>query len=389
MFTKLQIPIFLFLLTFLVYFYSSRGEAAHLNYFVPLADAFLHGRTYLLENPSWLNELIDVGGRYYVVYPPMPAILLMPFVAIFGNSFYQPYGSILFAAISVSLCYLVIKKLFDKKTAIWISILYAFGTMQWFHAEVGSAWYLAHIVALLFLWLAIVQTVIFKNFFLAGLFIGAAYLSRLPTVLGFLFILVYLHERFFSNKAPYLRIKNLTILGLSLLPAILFNAFYNYIRYGVVYDISYFMLPVFDEPWYKYGLFNIRYLPTHLGEIFFSLPKISTEFPYIIPSLRVMALWFVTPAFLLIPFAKFKSKIVLASLVSIFAIGLVVLTHGSNGFSQFGFRFALDFHPFLLILVASAIYRKINWAIITLIILSILINFWGVVMISRFGISTF
>ena len=55
------------------------------DYFVRLADAFLHGRLYLLEAPSWLNELVPGGGGWYVVYPPVPAVLLVPFVAVFGT----------------------------------------------------------------------------------------------------------------------------------------------------------------------------------------------------------------------------------------------------------------------------------------------------------------
>ncbi len=50
-----------------------------------LADAFLHGHIYLTDHPSWLSELIPRDGVYYVPYPPMPAILLMPLVAIFGT----------------------------------------------------------------------------------------------------------------------------------------------------------------------------------------------------------------------------------------------------------------------------------------------------------------
>jgi hypothetical protein len=33
------------------------------NYFVRLADAFLHFRLYLLENPPWLNELVPFQGN--------------------------------------------------------------------------------------------------------------------------------------------------------------------------------------------------------------------------------------------------------------------------------------------------------------------------------------
>lgn len=375
--------IILFLITLAVYGISSRGEGANWNYFTLLSDAFLNGRLHLLTNPPWLNELISYGGKYYVVYPPMPAILMMPFTAIFGQNFYQPAFSILLGAVNVFLAYFVFLKIFkDRKLSVWMGVLYSFGTMQWYHAEVGSAWYLAHITALFFLWLMLWEIFTRQRLFLIGLFIGGAYLSRLPAALSIVFVLLYLHERFIDIKGKKILFKNLLLLGLGLVPFILFNFAYNYLRFGVIYDIAYSLLPIFNEPWYRYGLFNIRYIPVHLKEIFAALPKITSDFPYIVPSLNVMALWLVTPVFLLIPLAKFKKKIIWASLVSVLVMSIPGLAHGENGFTQFGFRFALDYLPFLLIITASAFENRLNLWAKGLIILSILINLWGVLMIS-------
>src|SRR3989344_6074624 len=253
-------PLFLFIITFLVYSISNKGEGAGWNHFVVLADAFLHGHLFVATN---LTELAFWDGHYFVVYPPMPAILLTPFVAIFGNSFYQPLLSITLGAVNVSLAYIVLKKLFgNKKIALWVSLLYAFGTIQWYHAEVGSSWYVAHIVALFFLWLALLEIVTKQRLFLIGLFIGAAYLARLPTILSVVFVFIYLRQT--------LNIKNIFLFLLGLSPGILFNGFYNYLRFGTIFDVGYSLLPIFNEPWYKYGLFSIRYLPLHLKEVFTS-----------------------------------------------------------------------------------------------------------------------
>ena len=143
------------LVTLVVYGLSYRGEGAHWNYFVLLADAFLGGRLYLTENLPWLNELVKNNNFYYVVFPPMPAILILPFVAAFGVSLPQPYLSILLGAVNVGLSYLAFEKIFGNRVALWTSVLYAFGSIQWYHAEVGSAWYLAHISALFFMWLSL------------------------------------------------------------------------------------------------------------------------------------------------------------------------------------------------------------------------------------------
>ena len=69
-----------------LYLFTSSRDRQELDYFVRLADAMLHGRIYLTQAPSWLNELIPRNGVWYVAYPPWPAILLIPFVAVFGSA---------------------------------------------------------------------------------------------------------------------------------------------------------------------------------------------------------------------------------------------------------------------------------------------------------------
>lgn len=381
--TDRKIVIILGLFTLVVYFLSSQGEGKYWNYFILLADAFLHGRLNVIDHSDWLNELIVWQGKYYVVYPPMPGVLLMPFVAIFGKNFPQPTLSILLGAVNVSLSYLVLIKFFQRRSIVfWTSILYAFGTMQWYHTEVGSAWYLAHIITLFFLWIMLWEVSTKQRLFLIGLLIGFAYLARLPAILSIFFIFFYLHKKFIDLSKGQIFFKNFVLLGLGLLPSFVLNFLYNYLRFGVIYDITYSLLPIFNESWYKYGLFSIRYIPIHLWEVFTALPKFVPNFPFMIPSINVMAFWFVTPAFVLIPFAKFKDKLVCSSFLTVIIMALPGLTHGSNGFSQFGFRFALDFMPFLLLLTASGMRNRLTIWIKALIILSILINLWGVIMIS-------
>lgn len=381
------VPVLLFLITAAIYLISNRGEATNYNYFVRLADAFLHGRLYILHPPSWINELVLWHGKYYTVFPPMPAFLLLPFVAFFGSAFSQTALSVLIGAINVSLCYLVLSKVFKNiKVILLISFLYAFGTMQWYHASIGSAWYMGHVISNFFIWLSLLEGFTKKRFFLIGVLIGFSYLSTLPSILACVFILVYFLDDFIDIKNSYkINFKNIFFLCLGILPALLFNIFYNYVRFGAFFDLGYALLPVLNEPWYKYGLVNVKYIPIHLTEIFTALPTFIAKPPYVLPSLNVMALWFVTPAFLLIPLARFKTRLVLASLITVVIMSLPSLLHGGNGFTQFGFRHALDFLPFLLILTASGMREKANLTAILLIVLSVLINLWGIIMINFFN----
>ena len=132
-----------FILTFAIYLLSSHGEQAVFNYHTRLAQAFLEGRLDYGENITHF-EIAPFNGKFYTVFPPFPALLLMPFVAIFGINFYQPYLSIFLGSLSVAFAFLTLKDFFQKlSVALWGTTLYAFGTITWYHAEVGSGWYVA------------------------------------------------------------------------------------------------------------------------------------------------------------------------------------------------------------------------------------------------------
>lgn len=377
---KRQLIFLLFFSTFLIYMFSSPGEAVH-NYFVRLADVFLRGRAYLTEAPAWLNELIPIEGKYMVVYPPMPAIVLLPFVAFFGLTFSQTLFSILIGSLNAILVYFALGKLkLSKESQIWATILFAFGTNHWFLASVGSAWYLAHILAVFFLLLAIHATLTKKRVVLIGIFLGAAFLSRLPTILSLPFFVILLYSK--KKELPLQLIK----LGLGILPFVVFSLFYNYLRFKNIFEFGYSLVPgVLNDPRFKYGLVDLRYVPRHLKVVFLKLPVFSNEFPFIKPSWMGMALWLTSPAFVFSLLAKIKEKIVKASWLAIFLVAIPAFIHCGEGYAQFGYRFAMDFTPFLLLLTAIGIGKKIKWFHKTLIIASILINFWGVLWINKFG----
>lgn len=383
-------------LTFLVYLLANpfifasteKGVLVRPDYFTLLADSFLHRRLDVVGNFFWLDELVRWQGRQYVIYPPFPAVILMPFVAILGTSFFQPFVSILLGTINVLVSYFVfLKFLKQKKLAIWMSALFAFGSMHWFHASWGSAWFFAHIVALFFLWLALLEIATRQRLFLIGLWVGIAYLARLPAILSIIFVLIYLSNRLVTVNKNGIEIhyRQLLVLGAGLFPSVFLNALYNYLRFGTISDFAYNLyfnkVNISDYPWLSNGFFNILYLPVRVWEMFTAMPFFQSKPPFVIPSLFGLAIWIAMPALFLIIFAAFKRKVVLASLFAVIFIALPSLLKGGNGFNQFGFRYILDYMPFLLLMIADGFKQKFTWWAKMLIIISILINLWGVIMI--------
>jgi hypothetical protein len=382
-----------FILASLIYYATGPGSPTPYNYFIWLADAFLHGRLGLTEASPYLGELIPVGGRFYVIYPPMPAIILMPFVAIWGLGFNQTLGSVVFGGLNVSLFYLLMRRLTqDSKIQIWMTLLFGFGTIHWYIASVGSAWYFAHVVSFLFLTLAIYETFTKRRPFLIGLLLGASYWSRLSTILSLPFFIIMLSDMWLlrSKEGSILgkiNLKPLVQLGSGVGVFVLINFIYNFLRFHTPFDVAYFMSGIdtpSHEPWLNKGPFSLSYIRYHLSIILAKPPVFINEPPYVLPSLAGMSIWITTPAFIYALLADIKSKITLACWSGIIPIAFLLFTKNGTGWTQFGYRYAMDFYPFLLLLVLKGIGNGIRWHHRLLICFAILVNLWGVLWINEF-----
>ena len=54
----------------IVFYFSTRTVHQHFDYTYRIAVALLHGHVGLTGTPpSWLNEFVPVGARYYSVFP--------------------------------------------------------------------------------------------------------------------------------------------------------------------------------------------------------------------------------------------------------------------------------------------------------------------------------
>ena len=377
-----------FVFSFIIYFISSPGQTPY-DYFTRLADSFLHGRYWLTENPPWLNELIQGGqNKFFLVYPPMPAILATPLVFLLGKMFQQQYLAHILGAGIVSLTFLIslkIKK--DIKMAIWSAALIGFGGIVWFLSSVGSVWYLGQIPAAFFLTFCLYESLTKKRPAVAGILLGAAFLSRLHTIAA-LPLVIYLLGLSLTGK---LKSKKIVIFFGSVGLFVMAYIYYNFLRFGSLIQTGYSLIPgVLNEPWYQKGIFDLSYISRHLEIIFAAFPKIANEWPYIIPSWRGLAIWITTPAFIYALRAPVKERVVQLSWLTILAIALVVFSHGTTGFAQFGYRFAVDFYPILTFLTIKGVAKTgLKWHHWLLLILGIIVNLWGIIWINKFGWVSF
>jgi hypothetical protein len=394
------ILIILFIVSFAVYWATSAGYGSptYYNYYVRLADAFLHGRLYLLSNPSWLNELVPNphGPGWYVVYPPLPAFLMTPFVAIWGLNLNQTLFGFFFAAATVPLAYLVSKDVTKKtmptapakeSSCVWFAALFGFGTLFWYLASIGSVWLIAQVISAFFLFLALYEGFNKNRPLLVGLLVGASYWCRLPTILGIFFFagLTISRQENMDWKGKFKSsLPSLAKMAAGAGVFVIADFIYNYVRFGTIFDVAYWLIPgLLKESWFVHGRFSLLYIPDNLHWFLTGLPTLTGTAPFIQVPMEGMAIWFTTPAFIFSLKSKIKDPVTWWSWIAVLSIAAVIFTNAATGWG-FGYRYAMDFYPFLFVLTVRGMGPNLKWYHKLFIILGVIINCWGVIAINKF-----
>lgn len=375
-----------------VYLAAGFGLLTDYDYYGRLAQAILAGRWWLTESPPWLNELLACGdGRYCVAYPPLPALLAIPLATFLSTALAQVLVSRIAGGVSAGILYLGLRAFgAPRAVAILGAVLSAVGTTLFFSSVDGRAWFDAHAAAMPFLCAAFLFAARGDRPWLVGVMIGLATLSRLPVVAATPALALLVARR---SGTPFTRVARDVVLGG--LPFAAIYVGYNLLRWNTPLDAGYTRLAEGDV-FFTQGVFSLFYLPRHLYAIFLEPPQFVEGTPWFLrPGITGMALFLTTPALLWV-FAALRHirrdpAIALAGAAAILAL-LPDVLHGTVGFAQFGYRFSLDAQPFLIALALAGDARthdgwrpRASWLFVGVTLLSVVINLYATIAITRFG----
>jgi len=383
--TLLEKPRFWFLFAFVTYFVLSLsgGSPFRVNqyaYFNYLADAFLHGQLNLRLLPPNLHDLSFFNGRYFLYWPPMPAIVLIPFVAIFGVGFSDVFFNLLLASANVTMVAALLRAA-DRKGLVTLGVNYrsalvfffAFGTVHVVLALFGKVWSTAQLLGFLFVALAYLCALELDgvNSFLAvGLFMACAMLTRNHLIFTGIWPAYYLLSKNWGNRPKVYGFALLAVLP-SLAMGSLF-LIYNFMRFGNPFDLGiayHSMSTMFIADYQKYGAFNVHYIPINFYYQYIHYPILS------ILQLNVDvymggSLFLLSPVFFFAFRGIFRERgnlNVWMLTISILATSIPILLLMGTGWVQYGPRYTLDFTVPLLLLTAYGIpavsRRLLTWLI--------------------------
>lgn len=196
---------------------------------------------------------------------------------------------------------------------------------------------------------------------------------------------------------------------------------------------------------YEHGLLSIYYVARHVAVVWEQMPIFADHGSYVWPSWAGLAVWVTTPALFsglfvhigahrrltqatgvaialacavaitravtsgfgwrefgippgaaLLPFwaavavavllaVRARDRLVLACWAAIVPIAFADWLFAATGWAQFGYRYSLDFLPFLLLLVIIAVGPRVRAHHLALIGLAVAVNLWGVLWINLFA----
>ncbi len=425
-------------LVLVVYLVSNLNRTSYYNHFVWQAEAFLDGRAAIRYpvydqpgvrgNDLFQDVVLTIGpngettGYALLPFPPLPAVVLMPFVAVWGLSTNAQLVAAVLGALVVGIAWWVLGRLpIGLRVRVATTLFFGLGTVAWYAAELGTTWYLAHVVALGLTFLAIgvaltgdpraaagepdpvadpdarpPRIVLDRGQVLAGILFGLACTARLTVVFGLPFFL------FVGGGGSRLRRGASALVGMAIPLGVLVA--YTYATTGHLMNPGYELLYHVETVFYPqlgyhsgWAIEDPRYLVQNLPLLLAGLPSIlppcgagaaarglfDPACPIAMPRDVGMGLFLTSPGWL-VAFGSLRwlgrDRLVTGAAVAILLIAVVDLMHFSQGWVQFGYRFSNDYAPFGLILLALALeaggrIRRLGYV---LIVISVAIVAWGV-----------
>jgi hypothetical protein len=359
--------------------------------------------------------------RGLIPFPPLPAVVLVPFVKLWGLATDGQQIFAILGALDVGLAWWVLGRL---PIRTWVrlaaTIFFAFGTVFWYAAQIGTTWYQAHVLAV-GLALAAIGVALGRDRdaardeddlpddppdsappappgrslrallpdprqFLAGVLFGLACTSRLTIVFAAPFFVLV------GSGGSWQRRGLSAALGAGIPIAAL--VVYNVVTTGHVIHPGYEYLYRLEAGFYlplhynlEWGIEDPRYLPQNFAIMFLNTPVFQPtvvpsalgtggplcsgpdvirglfirDCPWLLPKDTGMSVLLTSPAYLLVlPALRWgygHSRLVTGAALAVVIVAFVNLMHFSQGWVQFGYRFSNDFVPWALLLVAIGLER--------------------------------
>lgn len=322
-----------------------------------------------MPDRTW-GDTVPFKGKYYWPQGPFPAILMTPFVFVwqsFGQFFYQGILNYLLVILTFGLIYKIAKKNnFSPSDSLLLSLAFCIASAYVAVALSPAAWYFAQNVTVFLILLALYEFLGKKRYWWIGLIFGFVFATRVTAGFGIVFFLM---EILLSKADGKTKTHNLVKLISPVLITFSLLGYYNYVRFGNVFEQGYQIQLLLNNALVKnrsYGLFSLQHIPQNLYRFFLAgpLPVLVGDgsqvlkFPFIRTDNWGMSVFLTSPYLVYLLFLKYKDRLSFILIASIFAIAFPIFCYYGIGYNQFGYRYSLDFLPFVFFLLIRLYHQQ-------------------------------
>lgn len=358
-----------------------------------LGKAFLSGQLHFRPEDiaQWAKlDMAIYEGRYYWPSGPLPGVLMMPLILVFKNPDQYIIRTLLNLA-NLTLAYVLVRRVWDlprRVHALWFALGFVVGTAYFVDSILPAAMIFAQVMAMTLMLLTLIEYHGKRRWWLLGLGVVGMGLTRPTLWLGaVLFGLLWI-QGFRQKKTSKRDIYwFMLMIGFGIITVLL----YNFLRFGSLFEsgYGYQLTPSLAVPLLTHGLFHWHYLPANLYYFLLAAPKLVTDssgihaaFPYLMDDRWGISIFITSPIFLF-SLRNLRRRELLPYWVGLVVILLPTLFFYGIGHLQYGYRYALDIYPILLIL--TVLYfplRLMKWAkilILTGFVLAIWVGMFSII----------
>ena len=381
-------------------------------HFVYQAKAFLEGRLDL--DPEVLPNLEDwacvreVGGvkrrctgpvlptdRWYVSFPAFPAVVMLPFVAMNGYQFNDTSFGVILGALAITLFYVLARSLARRgdlhrteQEALVLAGVLGFGTLLFYCSIRGEVWFLAEVLGVVLTCLYVRAATGAARPVLAGVLWSMATLTRTPLVFTGLYFLLEVLTPGPAGRLEQLRqalrqprgwLQPVLRFAAGAAPLAVLAMAFNVARFGSPGEFGHSFL--YDNRVNAdidtHGLFSTGYLARNLQAAFFMLPRIQLSPFQLGYDPRGLSMLVTMPWLVLLAFPRTRPRLHWPVWLTVAVTALPGLFYQNTGYMQFGFRFSLDYTPYLVLLLGLSGWSFRKPLVQVLIAASVVVNTWG------------
>ena len=300
------------------------------------------------------REIVARASTWYVTFPPGPALVMLPGVALWGLGFLD----VLFTALAGALIPVALVRLLERvrgpghlREHLWAAAAWTVASPACFVAAHGNVWFTAQVLGSLALVLYIDAAWDLRRPARAGLWLGFAVACRVSIAFAVVFALLeWRRDRRLITALRF--VAPLIVIGGAL-------AWFNWLRFDDPLEFGHRYLDIrWQTRIQSLGMFSPHYLARNLECMLWLAPQVSPQLRW---SVHGMGLLLASPWLLLLARARTRFPQRTGLALAALAVAATVLLYHNSGQVQFSYRFALDFLPLVLVLLVVGGGARGRW----------------------------